>query len=264
VAVEPTFVDLHCHLLPGIDDGPRTLTDSLALARLLVAQNVRTVAVTPHQRGVFSSNSASEIRLAVDALRAVLVAEQIPLDIKPSAEWMMDSSTFDQLDSIWHELMTVGDIGAYALVEFPVEFPSYTSILARRLSDKGVKPILAHVEKYSALMGNLDRIRALMDEGFVIQVNADSIAGRGGAPLQYRCRRLIRLGLVQLVASDSHHAERRPPMLAEAYARVRRWVGSEAADLLFCENPRLILDAKPVAKLAPTSWFGRFRKRPKS
>lgn len=255
------LVDVHVHLLVGLDDGPARLDDALALCRALVDQGVTRAAATCHQGGVFSRNGAPGIREAAINLQQSLDHAGIALECYPSAEWMLDSQAVDHFAERLPNLLTIADTGRYSLVEFPFSLPGYTKLVCEMLRNNGIRPVLAHVEKYPSIASHPARVQQLRDEGYLIQVNADSIAGPASAPLARECRTLVRSGLVHLVASDAHSVDQRPPLLRDAYDVVSGWTDQATARLLFEENPRAILEGRDVVDPEPAGWFSRFRRR---
>lgn len=254
------FVDLHAHILPGIDDGPHNLDESLALCRLLVDQGVDIVAATCHQRGQFAANQSEAIRDATNALTKALASADVPLRILPSAEWMLDADTVERLSDHLPNLMTIADSGRFALVEFPYQIPAYTPMVATMLRDKGIQPVLAHVEHYPRLAGNTPAVAKLIDQGYLIQMNADSIAGARSEAVTADCRALLRRGFVHLVASDAHSTLRRPPTLRQAFALVTGWTNPENARLLFHDNPLAIAEGREVVPPMAMNWLTRLRR----
>lgn len=255
------FVDLHVHLHVGLDDGPARWEDALALGRALVDQGVCQAAATCHQGGVFAGNRPQVILDSTKELQRALDAAAIPLRCFPSAEWMLDSVAVESLAEGLADWLTIADGGKYALIEFPFQVPAYAKIVGEMLHQLGIRPVLAHVEKFPQLATNPNRIRGLREEGYVIQVNADSIVGWTPGSLGSVCRRLIRSGLVDVVASDAHSIDGRPPMLREAYGVVARWSDAATAQLLFAENPRAIMEGGEVVEPKAVGWFSRFRWR---
>jgi protein-tyrosine phosphatase len=255
------FVDLHVHLHVGLDDGPARWEDALALCRALVQQGVCQAAATCHQGGAFAANRPQSIRNSTNELQRALDQAEIPLRCFPSAEWMLDSVAVETLADRLSDWLTIADGGRYALIEFPFQFPAHARIVGDLLRQLGIRPVLAHVEKFPQLATNPKRIRGLREEGYVIQVNADSIVGWTPDSLDVVCRRLIRSGLVDVVASDAHSIDRRPPMLREAYGVVTRWTDPATAQLLFAENPKAIVEGGDILPPKPASWFSRLRRR---
>jgi protein-tyrosine phosphatase len=254
------FVDLHVHLLPGLDDGPGAPDESIALCRALVDQGVELAAATCHQRGAFSRNHADAVREATRALARSLDEAGVPLKVVPSAEWMLDADAVERLDSCRSQLLTVADNGQFALVEFPFQVPPYVSMVVQTLRRWGVQPVLAHVEHYPQLLHAPQRVRELIDLGFLIQMNADSIARPRSDPKASACRRLVQRGLVHLAASDAHGVARRPPALKAAFDVVAGWTNPSTARLLFRDNPLAIVEGGAVAAPAPAGWLARLRR----
>lgn len=228
---------------------------------MLVADGVSTLAATCHQRGVFSRIDPVTIRHRTNELTERLAAERIPLVVFPSAEWMFDAQTVENVSDLLASLLTLADRGKYGLIEFPFHFPSYLPLVAKKLAEHGLVGVLAHIEKYPLLLSNLSRVESLVGEGFIMQLNADSIVGKSGPAVMNGCRQWIQRGLVHLVASDSHSVDRRPPLLTAAFGNVRRWTDQATAELLFRQNPRAILAGEAPKRPARLSWLDRFRKR---
>lgn len=251
-----TFADLHCHLLAGLDDGPRTMDEAIAVCQSAATNGTSVFAATAHQLGSFRQNHRELILAAAEGLQRELLRRQHNWRVVPSAEWMVDSQWVDRLDELWPTLLTINDAGRYALVEFPYHAPPHTSLIARLLAQRGVRPVLAHVDRYPGLFTTASQVRRLRAEGFVIQLNADTVDGRRGAKMQRQASRLLTAGLIDLVASDGHDTHRRLPHLAAAYAKVCRWGGDDLGKLLFHSNPLAIMGGEAVVP-APTLGIGR-------
>lgn len=254
-----TFVDLHCHLLAGLDDGPDTTETALALCRMACAQGIRTAAATVHQLGNYRHNHRATIVDATTALARQLAMAAIDLQIYPSAEWMVDSTFIERMDELWATLLTINNQGRHALLEFPYHPPHHTAIIAELLKGHGVTPILAHVDAYAGLFADPSALRRLRSEGYIVQMNADTIDGRRGRKTQKQARRLIAAGLIDLVATDAHNSTSRPPNLQNAHGLVQRWGGNQLASLLFHDNPLAILRGEDITPPAAISIGRRMR-----
>lgn len=255
------FVDLHAHLFVGLDDGPRRIEDAIALCRQMVETGTTLVAATCHQRGNFASVHRTEITEKFGELQTRLAAENIPLRIVPNAEWMLDAATTENLPSLLPDLITMADAGRYALVEFPRPFPSFATLVPEMLSPHGLRPILAHVERYAIVAQNPSRVEELINRGYVIQINAESITNTYFPATIETCRRLIQRGLVHVVASDSHSVDRRPTRMKEAHAIVCHWTDDATARLLMVENPLAIIEGRDVDRAKSLGWLARLRRR---
>lgn len=256
------FVDIHCHLLPAIDDGPADWEQSLALAAKLLAEGVRIVMATPHQLGSYTANTPARIQqLAAEAERRFRAAG-IPLSVAPGADVRITDDLVVRLRR--GEIQTLGPAGRYILLELPHDLALPLGRLIYELEVEGVGSILTHPERNLALQANPNRLRPWVAQGCLVQVTAGSIVGRFGPDARHVCRRLIQDDLVHLVASDAHDVQARPPLLKEAFAVVERWAGSTVAENLFCVNPAAVAGGNEVRVPFPTTpraGWGRWVRR---
>lgn len=228
------FTDIHCHLLPGIDDGPADWDTTLAMARVAVAEGTDAVIVTPHQLGRYEANTADRIRRLAATAQDRLRAAGIALRVLPGA----DVRVRDGLPDLVHrgQVLTLGDHGAHLLIELPDDVLLPLEGLLYDLECRGVTCILSHPERHGVLMADPARVRAWVEQGCLLQVTAASITGHFGPYARRASHRLLRDGLVHLVATDAH-GPARPPLLRAAFAQVCRLVGPAAARRLFVTNP---------------------------
>jgi len=210
-------IDLHAHVLPGLDDGPPTLEASLAQARAAVAAGTRVVAATPHVDHTFGLGP-ERIRPAVAALRGALAAAGIPLDVRPGGEIAL--ARLPELDDAFLREVALGG-GPWLLVEVPFTPGAETlEPLVEELHDRGHRVLLAHPERSAAIQRDPDRLARLVESGALAQVTAGSLTGAFGEPVRRFAHRLVRDGLVQVAASDTHDASARPPGPAATLAEV--------------------------------------------
>jgi protein-tyrosine phosphatase len=239
-------VDVHCHCLPEIDDGPATLDDALDLCEALVDDGVTTVVCTPHQLGGYDRiNTAASIRQAVADLSAVLAAERIPLELFPGADVRVDERLPRLLET--DQVLTVADARRHLLLELPHElFVDPLSAIAA-LNERGIQSIMTHPERHRYLAPMPERIEAWVEAGAVLQITAGSLLGEFGPSANKEAWRLVHAGLVSLVATDAHHAQRRPPQMSAALAALAQELGRDAAKMMCLENPWRVLRGEPVA-----------------
>lgn len=219
------YTDLHSHVLPGIDDGARNEGVSLELLRAEYAAGVRRVALTPHfnferqDLGAFlQSRHGAAVRLAQKFAEA-----RLPMRLKLGAEVYFSPQL---LDCDVKRLCLQGT--PYLLVEFPpTYYPEWADDVFYRLGLEGIRPLVAHVERYPYILEEPNLLLDLIEAGAYIQVNATSLVLHKHA--KNLILRLVRHGLVHVVASDTHSMNRRPPMLGDAMALVRKKCGEEAA-----------------------------------
>ena len=240
------MIDLHCHLLPGIDDGPGTLDDSLLLARAAAAAGTRTIVATPHidhRWGV----EPKEVPGMVERIRKALADAHIELDVRPGGEVALSRLADlhpDQLDSV-----RLGG-GPYVLLEGPhapavgTEFHGFV----KRMAGRGEAVLLAHPERCPAFHRAPDALADLIGDGVLTSITAASLVGTFGRTVQRFSLRLLREGLVHNVASDSHSAVRRgPELLAGIQAADRDLPGVLGqADWFMREVPEAILAGEPL------------------
>jgi protein-tyrosine phosphatase len=241
----PRCVDIHCHCLPGVDDGPATTDDALDLCDALVADGITTVIATPHQLGGYDrQNTAATIRAAVNALATELAAQQIPLELAPGADVRVDERLPRLLES--DVVVTPADARRHVLLELPHELfvDPMPAIVA--LSQRGLQTIMTHPERHRYLSQMPDRIISWIDAGAVLQVTAGSLLGHFGARANDEAWRLVHAGLVSLVATDAHDAERRPPCLTLAIDALAQELGRDAARVMCLENPWRVLQGQAL------------------
>lgn len=204
--------DCHAHLLPGIDDGPKTDADAVALVEQLLNLGFRQLAATPHVMADFYPNTPATIRAAYEQLQTALRAAGHELPIHVAAEYLLDEGFGKLLQD--GELMTLP--GRHVLVEmsFYGEFPQLDQYLFQ-LQTRGYRPIVAHPERYAYYAGNVERCRQLRDQGALLQVNLLSLAGYYDRNTQRMAEQLIKHQLVDLVGTDAHHLQH-TTALAEA------------------------------------------------
>jgi protein-tyrosine phosphatase len=229
------MIDLHSHILPGIDDGARTLEDSLDIANAAVGDGIVTIAGTPHVRHDWPTD-ADVMEDRVAELRAELELAGIPLDVRTGGEIALDWLT--RLAPA--ELRRFGLGGSrYLLVEMP--YYGWPHDLAGRLfalQEQGFAPVLAHPERNADVAARPELLVPLVDEGVLVQVTAASVDGRVGRRALECARLLIRRGLAHLLASDAHHASVREVGMAEAARRIE---DPALAEWLTHEVPAAIL-----------------------
>lgn len=232
------FIDIHCHILPGLDDGPSSIEESLKMIKLATGDGISHIFATPHiMEGVYE-NRSDEIMSSVAELR-----KHVPDSIKIfyGADVRI---TFDLIDRIENgEVPTLNGSG-YMLIEFPEYIiPPHSDNLIFNLRHRGITPIITHPERHFRLMHDLPALTQLRDTGAMCQITAMSITGDFGKPIRKACYTMIEKELVDLVASDAHNPRGRPPILSKAYEHIKKEFGSDISDRIFYANPRMIAEA---------------------
>ncbi len=239
------WIDIHCHCLPGVDDGPATLSESLELCRQLVDSGVAAVIATPHQLGRYEGrNSATQIRSAVANLQIELDRASIPLRVHPGGEVRIDPgvATLLQRDRV----LSLGDTKTSLLLELPLEIDVNPVRLIDQLQKQNVRTIIAHAERYAGVVRSPDAVLNWIAAGACLQVNADSLLGNAGSSFEACAWELLRRGLVSMVASDAHDPIRRRPRIAEVASILAHEIGASPARQLLRENPQRVLSGEPI------------------
>jgi protein-tyrosine phosphatase len=256
--------DLHCHILPAWDDGPKTLEIVLAMLERARQSGIETIIATPHVGRAFKGveHDASLIPGGVEKLQAELDSRGIGVKILPGAEILLGS--VDLLgDKGISENWTVANNRKYALVESPYRsWPDFGNNLLYELMRRGVRPIIAHPERYMDVQKDITKIEAAVTQGALLQITAGSILGQNGKEMLVCCQRLLDAGWVHIVASDAHNVDHAWP--GEAIETVTKRIGAPRARQIFETNPRAIIEGKPIptqiapAKVEPSgSFFSR-------
>jgi protein-tyrosine phosphatase len=240
-------IDLHCHILPGIDDGANGIAVSLDMARSAVDQGIEVVACTPHILPGLYHNSGPAIRQATLDLQAMLDGKGIPLRLVAGADVHMCPDFVAGLRS--GRLLSLAD-SRYVLVEPPHHTaPPQWEDFFFRLVVAGYVPVLTHPERLSWVPSRYEAIKRLVRAGVWMQVTAGSFAGAFGRDALYWAERMLDEGCVHLIATDAHDAERRPPDLARGRECVAKRVGADEAQRLVFTRPMGILRDQPPSSL---------------
>lgn len=239
------FTDIHCHIVPGIDDGATDLAVSLAMARQAVADGTTTVIATPHQLGGNRQVTAAAIRAGVAALTSELTAAGIPLDVLPGADVRIEPELPRLLKS--GAVVTLADRGRHVLLELPHDVYVPLEPLLKTLQKQGLTGILSHPERNRGLMAAPQIIAGLVASGCLMQITAGSLLGTFGSTARRIAEWCVQKRLVHFVASDAHDTAHRPFGMSPAFAAVRTLADEPLAWAVCRENPALIAAGEPLA-----------------
>lgn len=260
------FVDIHCHLVPEIDDGAKSWDDTLSMASIAVSEGIRTIICTPHQCGVFAHNSGCTIRNRVAEVQDKLTENQIELRVLPGADVRIEAGMVSRIRS--GEVLTLADRGRHVLLELPHEMYVPLDHLLAELQAAKLVGILSHPERNAGILANPAVVSSLVDQGCLMQVTAGSLIGAFGPGVQQLSEKLVTQGLTHFVSTDAHGPKSRRPLMKDAFARCVQLVGEPAALAMFSTFPALVADGKDVPRgrvtvVRPTksrsafsSWFG--------
>ncbi|MFN2468049.1 MAG: tyrosine-protein phosphatase [Gaiellaceae bacterium] len=253
------MIDLHSHVLHGLDDGARNLDESIEMARAAFADGIEVLAATPHVRDDYPT-SPGEMEAAVSELRSALEQAGVPLDVRGGAEVAIDHLGRLEPDEV--RRFGLGGNPAYLLIEcpyygWPLDLPDRLF----RLRLAGVTPVFAHPERNAEVQADPRRLAPLVESGTLVQVTAASLDGRLGRAARETGLRLVELELAHLLASDAHHPELRSIGMSAAADAIG---DAELASWLTTLVPRAILDNAPLSPRPESGgrrrrWFGRSR-----
>jgi protein-tyrosine phosphatase len=234
------MIDLHCHVLPGTDDGAADISVSLEMARASVAGGVSVLACTPHILPGIYHNSGPQIRQATQQLQEALDQEGIPLRLVTGADNHIVPDFVEGLRS--GRLLSLAD-SRYVLVEPPHHVaPVRLEEFFFDLTVAGYVPILTHPERLSWIKSHYSVVQRLVRAGVWMQITAGSLAGAFGRSAKYWAERMLDEGCVHILATDAHDTRRRPPNLGEGRDLAAQRVGAREAEHLVVTRPRGVID----------------------
>ncbi|MFT8872029.1 MAG: CpsB/CapC family capsule biosynthesis tyrosine phosphatase [Sporolactobacillus sp.] len=245
------MIDIHCHILAGIDDGAADDGVSLAMARQAVSEGITQIVATPHHRNRSWDNPKPRVLEKVAVLNAYLQQEDVDLSILPGQEVRI----FGEMSDIkeMNELLTVNDRGKYILVEFPThQVPHYARRLFYDLQVSGTIPIIVHPERNDVLSQHPEMLYEFVNNGVLSQITAASLAGVEGKKLQKLCFQLIENNLTHFIASDAHNVTRRPFYMKKAFAVLENKFG-RVQKSIFADNAAQMIDGQLLYPDPPTS-----------
>jgi len=233
--MQASFVDIHCHLLPEIDDGATDWETSLQMARMAVADGIHTVVVTPHQLGSFAKNLGPDIRRRTAQLQQLLNQQGVSLKVLPGGDVRIEEGMVEGL--LQGEILTLGDHGRHVLLELPHELYFPLDHLLKTLAQNGITGILSHPERNQGILSNPEIVPRLVQTGCLMQITAGSLMGTFGPQSKECSEWMLKHALVHFVATDAHGVKARRPLLRRAYERVATLMGEEVAKDLCVRNP---------------------------
>jgi len=259
----PPFTDVHCHLLPGIDDGAGDWDEALAMARMAVEDGITTIVATPHQLGAYAGNRGSAVRQRTAQFQEALDRLALPLQVLPGADVRIEPEMVRRLRS--GEVLTLADRRRHVLLELPHDLFIPLDGLLAQLHGAGVVGILSHPERNLGILHEPEVLARLVEAGCLLQVTAGSLVGRFGPEIRKFAHWMVGQGLVHFVATDAHGLRSRRPQLSRAFECVAELAGWQTAVALCCDNPAAVAEGRHVAAESAVpqraGWSGWFRRR---
>lgn len=243
------MIDLHTHILPGIDDGSADFYDTLEMARIAVDSNVTAMVATPHCNipGMFQNYYGREYIQLFQKTEAMLEKEKIPLTLYTGMEVFVTTDLLELLRA--GKILTING-SRYILAEFGFrEDPYFVERMLYKLMESGLHPVIAHPERYEFVQDDPQLVYEWRQKGYHIQVNKGSFQRRFGRRAEETAYALLNHNLITVIASDTHGPCQRTPYLMDVYEELSRMYSNKYMDILFQENPRRIIQDKPLIRV---------------
>jgi len=242
-------VDLHCHILPGIDDGAGDMETSLEMLRIAEKDGIEHIIATPHYIKGEIDNGPSIVREKYEELKQALVNGNINVKVYPGNEVYISPDIPELMED---RLICPLNDTSYVLVEFPMStIPLYAADVFYQLRLKGFNPILAHPERNGEIVGDPNILFDLVQSGVLVQINAASLTGFYGRKVEETAWSLLRHGMAHFVATDAHSQGRRAPKLSESRKAVESEFGEAYAKRLYELNGLAVLSNERIEHTEP-------------
>ena len=232
------FVDIHCHLVPGIDDGSQNWEDTLAMAQMAVKDGISTIVVTPHQLGSYGHNDGDTIRARTAELQQFLNDRFVPLKVLPGGDVRIEEDLVKMVRE--GRVMSLADHRKHVLLELPHEMYIPLERLLSEMAANRMVGILSHPERNQGIITNPRVVGPLVDIGCLMQVTAGSLVGTFGPQIQKLSEDLVVQGLVHFISTDAHSPKNRRPLMRRSFERVAELTDFETATRLCCRNPACV------------------------
>lgn len=237
------MIDLHAHILPGVDDGVRTEDEAVEFARMAYADGVRLMVATPHCKEGYWQNDRETVLAGVARLRARLQSEQVALRLEPGAEVHLCPDLAERVAD--GRAPTIADNGRTLLLELSLtQYPVELENLIFQLRLAGIEPLFAHPERIRYFQDDAARFESAVRLGAYGQISTGSITGIFGREVQEYSEELLVKGLVQVLASDSHNLRGRPPLMSAARSAMEALIGPERAHAMCQEGPLAMIEGR--------------------
>lgn len=238
------MIDIHSHLLYGLDEGAKSIEDTIEICKYLADNGFNTVIGTPHIIQGLYNNTAEKILNRWKEVTSVVENKNINLKILPGAEYYIDYFFYKNLTNP-KNFLTLNNNGKYMLVEFPLSgIPNIVQDIVFKIKINGFLPVLAHPERYATLIDNPKKAAELNEMGFIFQMNLGSLNGGYGSGVKKTAEKLLEEGLIYCVALDIHSLEQARACVERGLPALRNLVGDDGVKTLLHDNPSVLLGSQ--------------------
>lgn len=237
------MIDIHTHVLPGIDDGAQDISESLEILQALADQGVTELVATPHIISGVYENSREIINEKIIEVQDLIREHQLNIVLHAGAELYCEP---DVVSKVIKEDLTLAQSN-YVLIETALQrFPDNFEEILFNFQQEGFRPIIAHAERFSPFMNNIDYLLTIVNREIYVQMNSGSILGVYGNAVKDLALKMLDIGCVHVIASDVHGLKKRPILMKDTYDFVATSHSEKMAEILFYENPKRILNNEPL------------------
>ena len=235
----PDFTDVHCHILPALDDGSHSMDETMEMLRIAESEGIRRMIVTPHYKEGRRSAYPSTILERMEEVQELIDQEGIDITLYPGNEILYTSDLEEKLDA--GRVLSMNQT-EHLLIEFsPFDDYGYIRNALDNVRSLGFTPILAHVERYECMLKEPKRVAEVRAFGCLIQVNASSVTGENGSKLKHFVHKILKQSLVDFIGTDAHDTERRKPAIWKCAEILYKKYGADYAEALLTGNAEEIL-----------------------
>jgi len=236
------MIDIHCHILPAIDDGPADLQETLEMLRIAAGDGITHIVATPHYRHK-ESPTAQDIREKIALVRKEMAKSSIDIELMGGADIRL---TYELMEGIEKNEIPTINSSRYFLLELPDLIPPNLGAFLFDARVRGFAPVITHPERNHSLISSPEKIKALRNAGALFQLTAMSVTGELGRQIKKFTGQLLKKGYVDFIATDAHSTKRRPPLLSKAYRETAGILGKTGADRIFIDNPKAVLENREI------------------